>query len=693
LAFSLIDLLRQSYRADLAHRHVVAISQHHRIQGSPGFRAAASYVAEQVAAAGLRVVIRSYPADGEHSFWSAPGFLEWECQDATLQMLDGQGETPGRAGSAPQSTETLCDFAAIPTSLIQRSISVEGDFEVVAPQGKGGSDPADYDGLDVAGRLVLTNQPMAQVHYWAVRQRGAEGILFDGMSMGGRSDLDLPDARQYTSFWWAGPTVPDCWGFVLSPRQGRRLRAQLERGQPVRVRAKIHSNFYAGSFEVVEALIPGQDERSEEILLVSHLCHPQPGAHDNGSGAAALIETATMLARLIGSGLLPRPKRGIRFLWPPEMTGTYAWCADQEVEIRRGRWIAGLNLDMTGADQCQTGSTWQLVGLPQAAASFTDHLLSWLREPLMDGQRHQETRFSAGSDHYILSDPTVGIPTPMLSQWPDKFYHTSADTPDKISPESLARSGVLASLYAFWLASAGCPEAQWLGHLMVTRFRAQAGRDAVDVVERLSASKDTPQKARLLAEYRGQSEFRTGRMIAALDSLARLDPGIDADIRALHTEVLETSYRELRWVESQVTPDLPDGTRVGHSGHAVPGMVSRDQTSPEPQSADQEAAWRGEARRLVPRRASPGPVDAAMTLQAQGGELLPTLWAMMPSGQAGDDYHDLTALAQYWADGCRNIAEIADLVSLEVGRPASELLLNYFKLLAQAGLIELNEPS
>ncbi len=68
---------------------------------------------------------------------------------------------------------------------------------------------------------------------------------------------------------------------------------------------------------------------------MSHLCHPQPGAHDNGSGAAALIETAATLARLIAEGSLPQPRRGIRFLWPPEMTGTFAWLAEHEADAQR----------------------------------------------------------------------------------------------------------------------------------------------------------------------------------------------------------------------------------------------------------------------------------------------------------------------------------------------------------------------
>jgi len=51
------------------------------------------------------------------------------------------------------------------------------------------------------------------------------------------------------------------------------------------------------------------------------------------------------------------------------------------------------------------------------------------------------------------------------------------------------------------------------------------------------------------------------------------------------------------------------------------------------------------------------------------------------------EYHDVTALAEYWADGSRSIAAITDLVSLETGHPVSDLPLRYFKLMAQAGLV------
>ncbi len=682
------DLIRRTYRGEAAHRHVTAISQHHRIQASPGYRAAAEYVAAQLEAAGLAVTIHRYPADGRARFWTSPSFLEWQCEAAALHLLDMEGAT----SSVP--ADLLCDYAALPISLIQRSISVEGDFEIIALRGKGGIAPEDYAGLDVRGRVVLTGAPVARVAELAIRQRGAAGILFDGMVAGGRTELDLPDARQYTSFWWAGETQPDAWGFVLSPRQGRTLRARLAGGKPVRVRASIRSRFYPGAFEVVDAHIPGaaEDTSPAEILLVSHLCHPLPGAHDNGSGAAALIETAVTLARLIADGRLPRPRRGIRFLWPPEMTGTFAWLAGHSDAVAAGHWLAGLNLDMVGADQCQTGSIWELVSLPAAGAGFADHLLSWLREPFLEGVRHREAPFTDGSDHYILADPSVGIPTPMLNQWPDKFYHTSADTPDRVSPDSLGRSGALAAIYAYWLATAGPAEAAWLGHLMAARGAAQAGREAAATAEALRETGDAAARSGIWSRHRRASAFRAERMDAALESLNRL--GIEpAALVQLQTRAADAAAAEDTYIRSLLSEEVfhaaggatADGN-VGRVGNPSYELISRAEAHLAPTA--EVAGWRTEAASLTPRRLAPGPIDVALALQADRPQLIPGFWKL--GDDAGDALHDSASLLQYWADGRHTITDIADRVELETGKAVGELALRYFRLLAEAGLILLD---
>ncbi len=528
MSYIYTDLIRAAYRGEMAHRHVTAISGFHRIQASPGYRAAAQYVAEQLSEAGLQVNVLGYPADGLTRFWSTPSFLEWSCDAATLHLL------PGDRAAEPA---LLCDFAVTPISLIQRSIPVEGEFEVVAPGGKGGIELADYEGLDVAGKVVLTNRPAARVAAMAMRQLGAAGILFDGMEAGGRTELDLPDALQYTSFWWGGQTEPDAWGFVISPRQGRALRRRLAKGETLRVRASIDSE-----------LLPGRDRGGRGAAA---------GRRDgrrrgNPAGQPPVPPAAGRARQRLGrggaarSGGHPRPAdRGrpaarapprhplhlaarddrARYAYLSESVDGAGTCDDDPVGDR-GTCIAGLNLDMVGADQSKTGGQWELVGLPLAGASFADHLLSWLREPFLGGIRHTETGFSAGSDHYILSDPTVGIPSPMLIHWPDRFYHTSEDTPDKVSPDSLARSGALAATYAYWLATAGAAEAEWLGHLMVSRFSTWASRAAAEVVEAVPR-RGTPTRngRRAWQRYQKLNDFRAERMAAALARPGAARPG------------------------------------------------------------------------------------------------------------------------------------------------------------------------
>src|SRR4029453_5268367 len=87
--------------------------------------------------------------------------------------------------------------------------------------------------------------------------------------------------------------------------------------------------------------------------------------------------------------------------------------------------------------------------------------------------RHAVVPFSNGSDHYILGDPSVGIPSPMLIQWPDPFSPPTADTLEKVAPASLARSAALAATYAYFVAVAGPREVAWLAREMTYRFEAR----------------------------------------------------------------------------------------------------------------------------------------------------------------------------------------------------------------------------
>ena len=665
--------IRQEFSGEAARNYVAAISRFHRIQASPGYRQAALYCLTELRTAGLNAEILTFPANGQAQFWSARSFQEWDVRQATLHLISPEKEQ-----------RKLADFRDCPISLIQRSVTFEGEAEVVVLED--GEEESEYEGLDLSGKIVLTQGDVSRVRELAVEKYGAVGILFDGMRKAPpvRERIDLPDALQYTSFWWRGGERR-CFGFVLSPREGDRLRALIKKqaqdgGEPVRVRAQVDARLYDGDLEVVTALIPGKAE--EEVIVVAHLCHPQPSANDNASGSATALEMARALQRLITTGQLSPPRRSIRFLWVPEITGTFAYLATHETEIPH--IIAGVNLDMVGQNQELCGSSFLIEWPPAAMSSFAPDLMECLREELFDDApshtgmgghplfRYAVTPFSGGSDHYILSDPSVGVPTPMLIQWPDKFYHTSEDTLDKVDPAMLARVGSLAATYAYFLAIAGVQETIWLGHEMVTRHKTRLGRVLQRAMTEMLTLEDGEKLARLAAGLERRVAYLIGRECEALNTLRRLWLAGDALIADLQHEVTIAAEHELDRVRAVLAQ------RVGDLDLDALPPVHR----PEPDE------WTAQAEAMIPRRRYPGPASWRDHQHLLSPEKREHWRKLVKSREAGG--RTLPILAQYWADGERTVLEIADLVEMETRQRDVELLVEHFRLLAKMGLVELD---
>jgi len=673
----IVEKIQQTYSGQAAKEDVAAVIRHHRVQASPGYRAAAQYVHDELQKAGLAVEIERYPADFSTTFWTAGSFREWDAASASLHIIEPASEA-----------RKLADYREQKLSLIQRSTSFSGELEVIALDD--GSKEADYQDLDVRGKLVLTNADLGRVRRLAVEQYGAAGILFDGMRDAPpvRETMDLPDALQYTSFWWRGaPEEQTCFGFVLTPRHGARLRKlikQLEsQGKPpVVVRTEVEAHLYDGEIEVVSALIPGKEPG--RVLLVSHLCHPQPSANDNASGVAANLEAARTLQSLIDAGELPQPRRTIQFLWMPEMTGSHAYLSRHEDEIPE--MIAGLNLDMVGEDQSQTGSVLVLERPPDATSSFVPDLVERLRSMIFDDVeghtelggysliRYATTPFSGGSDHYIFSDPTVGVPMPMLNQWPDKFYHTSADTLDKVSVESLEKAGALAAATAYFMAAAGQNEVRWLALEMAARFQVRLTRLVQDRVTCLINGPEPVDVQQGLASLDRGVFYSLDRYLAALQTLGRLWDGANSLLEPLSTAAKQFANGE-----------------VERACKGIGEMANIDQGAKPAEQDEASDAWDQHASDMVPRRLYRGPSNFMLHVSSLTPEDQSTWFNLFR--KRGMQAYTVSTLAEYWADGRRSGLEIADLVELESGIRDPELIVAFFELLHKIDLVELGSDS
>jgi aminopeptidase YwaD len=693
----------------LALAHVSEIIRFHRIQASPGYRQAARYCADALASVGLAPETLSYAADPAARYWTYRLFEEWHCDSAELHIV-----------SPEKSRGRLASFAECKLSLIQRSAptpegGVTADLVIIDR-----ADEADsYEGVAVEGKIVMVTGELSRARQIAVDQHGAIGLITDqlGEVPPVRHRMDIPDALQYTSFWWtAEPQEKKCFGFVLSPKAGedlRRLDARLKaeaaaRGTPapsIRLHARVESRLYSGAIENVTAVIPG--ETDEEILVVAHLCHPQWSANDNASGVAVALEVARALRQLISDGTLPRPRRSIRFLLVPEMLGTYAYLATHEADIPR--MVAAVNLDMVGANQALCGATLQIERPPQSMPDFAADLMERiLLDIAREGKslsgtstfslfRHAVTSFSGGSDHYILSDPTVGVPCPMLAQWPDRYYHTSEDTLDKVDPEMLRKVGLLTATYAYFLASASYAEAVWLSGEMIAGFAAGihgvAAEAFLAATEETQGAGDSSGSASPGTSDRGEAPTGTPAEVIQT-AVARVDRLLRyrlqrkfADLRSLDRLLDEAGKTAYAAIRAELEPELlaivsAEQCRMRSAARAfLAGSGSCG--APEPKAVPSTPNDK-RAARTVPRRLYRGPINMRHYLTLLAPEKQDEWRAIQKEKRAAVA---ASTQALYWADGIRTTAAVADLLEAELGHRDVDFLLRFFDLLVELGLM------
>jgi len=203
----------------MAHRHVTAISGFHRIQASPGFRAARNTSRSSWTPQAWRCGC-SATGDGSPVLVE-PILPRMVLPVRTLHLLaPDPRRQPGAALRLLPPRRLAHPTAASPW---RANSSCHAGC-------KGGIRIADYEGLDVAGKVVLTKKPAGRVAASPYASSARAHPLSTAMEAGGRTELDLPDALQYTSSG-AGQVEPDAWALSSPRARAFGLRARLEKGR------------------------------------------------------------------------------------------------------------------------------------------------------------------------------------------------------------------------------------------------------------------------------------------------------------------------------------------------------------------------------------------------------------------------------------------------------------------------------
>jgi aminopeptidase YwaD len=577
---SLGKIVKEELSGNVAKSFVAQISRYHRIQASTMFHEAAEYVKSELVNMGFEnAVIEQFPSDGATKYWTYVSPVGWTVTSAELRLVEPEEKLIATYEDIPQCLHT-CSNGTGPEGVTAELVDVGS-----------GSKPADYEGKTVEGKFVLATGRAKRVHEEAVFKRGAAGVITDTITFempNVRESIDVPDAHAYQSIWPTAEELPAVkFGFSLSKRQGNHLRALLKTGKPVKLNAKVEATLFPSNLDVVTATIPGTSRAEQEVFLIAHLCHPKPSANDNASGSGLLLEIARTISNLITKGKIQRPKRTIRFLWVPETFGSIAYLYGHE--DLPAKMIAGLNLDMVGQNQELCKSTLNLDRTPDSLPSFLNDLVFDVMEksvkefdaPSAFGStstfRYATTAFSGGSDHAEFTDSTIGVPCVMLLQWPDLYYHTSLDTIDKVSEDSLKRVGWIASVAVLTLANAGAEEAFLLAAQTASRGMSRiedAAREAVlELVEKKNDAKfegKLEELARELAETKRRHaariehtiwrEQRAVRSVASLGESPELNAFVNEyceDIEDLGKQEMARLRDVLGYVAETLKLDLP----------------------------------------------------------------------------------------------------------------------------------------
>ncbi len=580
------QLLNGEISGDAAFETIRFQTQFHRPGNSAGFTAVADYLYEKAIEFGLEDVVRlkqpmSSPA------WSAKEGELWITSPVLMKVAD------------------LTDVHLM---LADNSRPVALETELV-DVGDGTSD-ADYDGIDVRGKVVFSTGSPGAVVQQAVFRRGAAGLVTTAYRTTSQP-WDNPDQIPWQRMPQTAPpgSDVDSWfGFVLSARRGDELKALLEGralppevaftgadpSGPVRVKVLIESSFDTSDMdtEFIEARINGTDPSLPGIVLVCHIQEEKFSANDNASGCANVLEIGRTIRHLMDTGMIERPRRTIRFWFPDEIGGPY-WYFQEHPEVRYDV-IAAINQDMAGALQTAGSRVQHIIRSPHHAASYVADVVQDVAEmvihgnsgylaagqvggarpftkPIMsrlgtrDGYRAEIVPNFNNSDQMVFNDGIIGIPAVGFINWPDPYIHTSSDDLWQVDQTQLKRNAFIIAASALYMANATSADVPTLIAQVQGRGGERMGKDLATAMAHLAAAApadrmDAFKTATYILEACGMRETR------ALESLSDF---VGDDAAA--TRALEASVRQVPWL-AEAQQEALAGFYRGLTDQRAPGI-------------------------------------------------------------------------------------------------------------------------
>ncbi len=355
--------------------------------------------------------------------------------------------------------------------------------------GYGIVDPArgmhDYQGVDVRNRIVMalrgkpptygpwiTQEEKAQT----AQDHGAAGLImltgpilnpYESRKGLGKTPMAIysagPEDRPIPGIWLDGKLGEDLFrliGLSLQDMQKARneQQATLPQALPLIAHLQWTSQSVPGTLTNVLGVLPGQNTGEQDALIIvgAHRDHfgeqaglQFPGADDNASGTAVMLE----LARVLSHRRIPLTHTIVFISFDGEergLLGSTLSVDDPAFPLKRT--VAMINLDHVGVGngKLTVGVTRMDKALAQQAGDQAGL-----------GEQVRIYGYFPGGDHVPFYE--AGVPTvTVVSSGTHPHFHQPSDTADTIQPEILETTGryllSLISLLAGHPPPAGLPE-------------------------------------------------------------------------------------------------------------------------------------------------------------------------------------------------------------------------------------------
>ncbi|AEH25174.1 DUF4910 domain-containing protein [Pyrococcus yayanosii] len=438
----------EAFRSERVFEDIVAISRFHRIQGSEDIVKAAEYVLSRLEEEGIEAELIRDGYDGKRLHLTLRSPIAWELIEGYVEY----GEKKLTTKDSP-----LLVMAHSPPG------EAEGELLPILRE---------EDWEKAEGKVVLVGEKWREA-YKRANEAGAKAFIAYRKGTG--------EAFPYVGLFLTREDLK--WAKIPAVAVPEKVAEDLitkakKGGVQVKVRVETEVRDKA-TLPIVYARIG----EPPYLLFSAHICHPKPGANDNASGSAMLIEIARLLKNV-------KSRVGFAFLWVPEYHGTQAFISRAELE----EIYANINLDMVAGSDDRAGSTVMLVRNPLSRFSLVSGILEhFLAKVNVEGKsfsgnplprfRLKAYPYEMGSDHDVFN--FFGVPGTMPITWPDRFYHSSADSPEKLSLEVMTVIGRAALATALAVARAGKGELERfargyamkvLGEISMERKLEEAGR-------------------------------------------------------------------------------------------------------------------------------------------------------------------------------------------------------------------------